>query len=210
MPISVVIVDDHLLFREGLKAMAAGIADISIIGEAGEGRKALHLVGQHRPDIVLLDITLEGTSGLDLAPRIREISPRTEVLILSMHNNQDYIYRAFKGGCRGYVLKSGTSDELEKAIRTVAKGKTYLCQKVVSNFIDHVVAKTDTSSENLLTKRESQIGDLLLHGRSTVQVAAALFISENTVRVHIAKIKKKLACASRTELFLKLQEMKQN
>ena len=127
-----------------------------------------------------------------------------------MHNNQDYIYRAFKGGCRGYALKSCSADELEKAIKTVAQGRTYLSPQVVSHFIDHVVAKTGVAAEGLLTRRERQIGNLLLLGQSSEQIAAELFISSNTVRVHIGKLKKKLACTSRTALILLLQETKFN
>lgn len=208
-PISIVIVDDHLLFRQSLTTMLANIPELEVIGATGDGRESLRLIDRLKPMVVILDISMPGLGGLDLAPRIREASPQTEVLMLSMHDNSNYVYRAFKAGCRGYVLKSDSADELHRAITVVARKETYLSPGIASEFIDHLLARAETgdSPASLLTPREQEICGLVAQGRTTDQLAADLCISPKTVRVHVANVMKKLSCQSRTELALRLQEM---
>lgn len=208
-PIAIVIVDDHLLFRQSLTTMLSNIKGFEVVGATGDGRESLRLIDRLRPTIIILDISMPGLGGLDLAPRIREVSPGTEILILSMHDNSNYVYRAFKAGCRGYVLKSDSAEELQRAIISVAGKETYLSPGIASDFIDHLLARAETgdSPASLLTPREQEICHLVAQGRTTDQLAADLCISPKTVRVHVANVMKKLSCQSRTELALRLQEM---
>ncbi|MDH4321207.1 MAG: response regulator transcription factor [Desulfobulbaceae bacterium] len=208
-PITIVIVDDHLLFRQSLSTMLANIPEFEVVGATGDGRESLRLIDRLKPTVVILDISMPGLGGLDLAPRIRETGLPTEILMLSMHDNSNYVYRAFKAGCRGYVLKSDSSEELQRAIIAVAKKETYLSPGIASDFIDHLLARAEMgdSPASLLTPREQEICRLVAQGRTTDQLAADLCISPKTVRVHVANVMKKLSCQSRTELALRLQEM---
>ena len=208
-PITIVIVDDHLLFRQSLTTMLANVGGLDVIGATGDGRESLRLIDRLQPKVAILDISMPGLGGLDLAPRIRESAPKTEILMLSMHDNSNYVYRAFKAGCRGYVLKSDSAEELQRAIMVVAQGETYLSPGIASEFIDHLLARAEMSDSpaSLLTPREQEICRLVAQGRTTEQLAADLCISPKTVRVHVANVMKKLSCQSRTELALRLQEM---
>ncbi|MDH4321206.1 MAG: response regulator transcription factor [Desulfobulbaceae bacterium] len=207
--ITTMLIDDHLLFRESLCSILATSPNIDIIGASGDGRESLRLIGRLQPRVVILDISMPGLGGLDLAPRIREISPKTEILMLSMHDNSNYVYRAFKAGCRGYALKSDSAESLHRAIAVVARGETYLSPGIASDFIDHLLnrAEMGDSPASLLTPREQEICHLVAQGRTTDQLAADLCISPKTVRVHVANVMKKFSCQSRIELALRLQQM---
>lgn len=207
--ISALLIDDHLLFRESLCSILSNADNIEIIAATGDGRESLRLVERHHPKVVILDISMPGLGGLDLAPRIREVSPQTEILILSMHDNSNYVYRAFKAGCRGYALKSDSAESLQQAIAVVARGETYLSLGIASEFIDHLLnrAEMGDSPASLLTPREQEICRLVAQGRTTDQLATDLCISPKTVRVHVANVMKKFSCQSRIELALRLQQM---
>ena len=207
-PLRLLLVDDHLLFRQSLSSMLASWPDVEIVSECGEGKECLQLVERLQPDVIVLDITLEGRSGLDLAPRIQELAPESKILILSMHHNVNFVYRAFKIGCKGYVLKSDSIDELKKGIKTVGLGKNYLSSGIASDFLDHIISQVEcnNNSLSLLTQREKEVCSLLVQGRSTDEMADDLCVSPKTIRVHVANLKKKLGCKSRTELILNLRE----
>lgn len=207
--ITTLLVDDHLLFRESLCAILATSPDIDIVGATGDGRESLRLIERHQPMVVILDISMPGLGGLEMAPRIREVSPKTEILMLSMHDNSNYVYRAFKAGCRGYALKSDSAASLQQAIAVVAQKETYLSPGIASEFIDHLLnrAEMGNSPASLLTPREQEICHLVAQGRTTDQLAADLCISPKTVRVHVANVMKKFSCQSRIELALRLQQM---
>lgn len=201
-------VDDHLLFRQSLISILSSWPEVEVVSECGDGKECLQLVEQFQPDIIILDITLEGLSGLDLAPRIQGLAPKAKIIILSMHNNVKYVYRALKIGCKGYVLKSDSIEELKKGIKTVGLGKSFLSSGISSDFLDHIISQVELKSNNLsfLTQREKEIGSLLVQGRTTEEVADDLCISPKTIRVHVANLKKKLGCKSRTDLILQLRE----
>ena len=207
---SVVLVDDHQLFRQSLKIMMSRWNNIEIVGETGDWQESLQIIEKRRPDVAILDISMPGLGGLELAPRIRKISPSTQIMILSMHGDSNHVYRAFRIGCRGFVLKSDSAEELELAIRTVARRKTFLSPSTSSIFINKLVAQADESSNSLfneLTQREQEIARQLLQIRSTGDIANDLHISPKTVRVHITNMMKKLSCNSRDELMYRLKEM---
>lgn len=207
-PLRILLVDDHLLFRQSLSSMLSSWPEVEVAGESGDGKECLQLVMQLQPDVIVLDITLEGLSGLELAPRIRDLAPESKIIILSMHHNVKFAYRAFAAGCKGYVLKSDSIEELKKGIQTVGMGKRFLSSGISSDFLDHMITQAefaDTGS-SLLTPREKEVCGLLVQGRTTAEMADDLCVSSKTIRVHIANLKKKLSCKSRTELILQLRE----
>lgn len=207
---SVVIVDDHQLFRQSLKIMMAKWSGIDIVGETGNWQESLQIIEMRRPNVAILDISMPGLGGLELAPRIRKISPDTQVMILSMHGDSNHVYRAFKVGCRGFVLKSDSAEELELAIRTVARRKTFLSPSTSSMFINKLITQVDEEEGSLfseLTQREQEISYQLFQHRATADIAQDLHISPKTVRVHITNMMKKLSCNSRNELVDRLKEM---
>ena len=207
-PLRLLLVDDHLLFRQSLSSMLSTWPEVEVVSESGDGKECLQLVERFQPDVIVLDITMEGRSGLDLAPRIQELAPESKIIILSMHNNVNYVYRALKIGCKGYVLKSDSIDELKKGIKTVGLGKTFLSSGIASDFLDHIINQVEckNNSLSLLTPREKEVCSLLVQGRTTEELADDLCVSPKTIRVHIANLKKKLCCKSRTELILQLRE----
>ena len=209
-PISIIIVDDHKLFRQSLKIMISRWPDIAIVGETGDWQESLRLIEKHHPAVVILDISMPGLGGLELAPRIRKICPACQILILSMHGDSNHVYRAFKTGCRGFVLKSDSAEELELAIRTVAQGKTFLTPSASSTIINRVLLTGGGQAPSIffeLTQREQEVARQLLQHRSTSEIANDLCISPKTVRVHLTNMMRKLGCASRDALVERLKEM---
>ena len=205
--ISVILVDDHHLFRESLKMMISEWSDIQIIGEAGDGKRCMELFTELDDiTVAILDITMQGPEGLILAEKIKKISPSTEILILTMHDDRDYIYQAFKNGSRGYILKSDSAVELQKAIRTVAGGKTYLSPDIATDFIDDLITRIDIKAKTFnLSSREQEVCGNLIQGDSTEKIAQQLQISPKTVRVHIANVMKKYHCKTRADLIVRLR-----
>ncbi len=208
--IRVVLVDDHLLFRQSLKVMLSALPGIEVVGETGNGRKSLQLIESLQPDVAIYDISMDGLGGLELAPMIPEISPTTEILILSMHSNSDYVRRAFQVKCRGYVLKADSVEELERAIRLTAQGQTYLSPAITTDFIDHLLAVegNKTSAGAVLTPREQTVASLVEQGKETIEIADELYISPKTVRVHVANIMKKFSCDNRADLLIYLKSLR--
>lgn len=207
-PIKTVLVDDHLLFRQSLKAMVSHWNGIEIIGECGEGKEALNLVQKLKPQVVVLDITMTGLSGLDLAPLFIERVPDTRIVILSMHDDADLVHKTLEIGCKGYVIKSDPAEELERAIENVYKGKTYLSPSIATEYLTTLSREPITPKTSLLTPREEMVKRLIAQGRSTEEIAEDLFISVSTVRVHIANVMKKYSCQSRQELIARLNTKK--
>jgi NarL family two-component system response regulator LiaR len=207
---SVIIVDDHQLFRQSLKIMMSNWHNIKIVGETGDWQEGLRIVEKCQPDVAILDISMPGLGGLELAPRIRKVSPTTQIMILSMHGDSNHVFRAFKVGCRGFVLKSDSAEELELAIRTVARRKTFLSPSTSTQFINKLIAKADLETGSLfteLTRREREIARQLLQLRSTREISSDLHISPKTVRVHVTNMMRKLSCNSRDELIHHLKEI---
>ena len=208
--ITVVLVDDHLLFRQSLMSLMQAWHGIEVVGESGDSKECIRLIGDLRPDVAVLDISMKGLGGIELTSRIREISPKTAVLILTMYESPDYVYRALKQGSRGYIVKADPAEQLETAIRAVARGEIYLSPRAATQFIDSMVlgkSEREDLARPFLTRREQEVCALLIQGRGTEQIAEDLFISPKTVRVHIANIMKKFSCANRTELVLKLSKI---
>lgn len=192
--IDVLIVDDHKMFREGLKAVLEPESGIRVVGEAENGARAVETCEQLSPDIVLMDVTMPEMNGLIACNLIKKRCPGTRVLMLSMHLKETYILEALKGGASGYVLKDDAADELVLAVCTVARGELYLSPRIVTLVVERLLSANPESNPlfGLLSDREQEILQHLCEGKSTKETAERLVISPRTVENHRARIMDKL------------------
>jgi DNA-binding NarL/FixJ family response regulator len=192
--ISVLLVDDHSLVRRGFRRMLEDEADIRVVGEAGDGAEAVRLVRSLKPQVVVMDCALPGTSGLEATRQILSFAPETRVLMLSMHTEDTWVRQALDAGARGYILKNAVDLELGSAIRRVAKGET-----VVDEQLRHEQTLKGERHSGL-TRRELEILQLICRGKSNKEIAAELDLSSNTVAVHRANIMDALGIHKTAEL----------
>ncbi|UCF66163.1 MAG: response regulator transcription factor [Acidobacteriota bacterium] len=190
----VLLADDHHLVRAGIRVLLEKIGSVQIVAEAGDGREALELIDRHRPDVALLDITMPGLNGLEVAARTAKTCEKTRIIILSMHADEGYVAQALRAGVAGYLLKDAVATELGLALTAVARGETYLSpaisSKVVEGFLRAGEEKADPLS--VLTARQREILQLIAEGRSTKQIAADLDVSVKTVETHRAQLMERL------------------
>lgn len=208
MQTSIIIVDDHPVISHGLQSVLSKQSNFLIRGVATKGDEALKLIDSSSPDIVILDITLQGIDGISLLPRAKEISPSSKFVMYTMHNTKDYIHRALKAGATGYVLKSDKMEEVIEAIEQVTKGKVYLSTGTPDSILADLLTGNDQSQDitEKLTPREYEIASLIAQGMTPDQIADTLFISPKTVRVHRTNIMHKFSCTQIHELLLQLRE----
>lgn len=203
---SIVIVDDHPLFREGLKSIIGRNTAYSVVGEAKTGRKGLQIAMKFKPDLVLIDISLPDKSGIQLTREIRNQLPETRVLIISMHSKIDYIAEAFQAGATGYVVKESASNGLLKGLETVIRGDYFLDSSLSHAVVESLLnlpikeARIRDDEYGSLTPREQEIMRLLAEGLSVKEIAAKLYISPKTVENHRSNIMNKLGLHSAIEL----------
>lgn len=203
---TVLIVDDHPLFREGLKTIIARDPKLEIVGEAGSGREAMRLAKERKPDLALLDIALPDKTGIELTDEIKRIAPETMIMIISMHSKVDYIVKAFQAGATGYVVKDSAAERLLQGIEAVLRGEYFLdssvSHKVVSKLMEfpREEAKITDMRYDALTSREQEVMVMLAEGFSAKEVAEKLFISPRTVENHRSSIMRKLDLHSNHEL----------
>jgi len=200
MPIRVMIVDDHNLVREGLKAVFEQGDEVEVIGEAGSGEEAVELASKLDPDVILMDINMPGMNGIQATRAIRDSNPDARVVILTMLDQEGYVYEAVKAGATGYMLKHTSSDELVNAIKTVNEGKALLHPDATAQLIKEFVNLADNKAREYgLSDREMEVLQLLSEGNTNKQIARSLWISEQTVKTHVAHIFDKLGTSDRTE-----------
>ena len=203
---TILIVDDHALFREGLRAIIERNPRYEVVGEAGNGREALRMAGKLKPDLALMDISLPDRSGLELISEIQKLSPKTRVMVVSMHSKIDYIVKAFQAGASGYVVKESASDKLQQGIASVLKGDyfmdTSVSQKVVKKLmgLQEKEMKITDAAYDTLTPREQEVMALMAEGFSTNEISEKLFISSKTVENHRSSIMRKLDLHSIIEI----------
>ena len=203
---NIVIVDDHPLFREGLKSIIGRNTAYSVVGEAKNGREGLRIALKLKPDLALIDISLPDKSGIQLTREIRDQLPETRVLIISMHSKIDYIAEAFQAGATGYVVKESASNGLLKALEAVIGGDYFLDSSLSHAVVESLLnipikeARIRDDEYGSLTPREQEIMRLLAEGLSAKEIAAKLFISPKTVENHRSNIMNKLGLHSAIEL----------
>lgn len=204
--------DDHTLVRKGVRQLLSLHEEFEVVGEAADGRETLKKLEAVKPDIVLMDLSMEGLGGLETTREIKRRYPRIKVIILTMHSNEEYIYQSFKAGANGYLLKDCSSHELTMAVKSVAIGSKFLSPSISHNIINRYLS---TSGKFLrqgplgsLSPREKEITRLISQGKNSGEIGQILCISPNTVRAHLANSLKKLNLRSRTDLLRYLYEAK--
>lgn len=199
-PIRVIIVDDHALVRAGFCSLLKNLTGIEVVGEASEGYEALRLIKEKKPDIVLLDISMPGINGLEVADRIRKEFPEVRVIILSMYLNEEYVLQAMRVGAAGYLMKDSKSEELELALKAVADGKKYLSSPVSKKVIEAYIKQplksgsiaNRTGVYQRLTPRQREVVQLITEGYTTKEIAKKLNVSIKTIDAHRTQIMERL------------------
>jgi len=203
--ITIVLVDDQAIVRAAFKSLLERVAHFRVVGDAGDARSAIEIVGELRPDLVLLDITMPGLSGIDAVAPIKRASPRSRVLMASQHEGQKFVRQALMAGADGYLSKDSEPEELALAIEAIHRGDSYLSPKVASSIMTHAVrgevAPLDEESAlSVLTPREREVFQLLALGKANKEVAAMLHLSLGTIKKHRENLQRKLDCHSAAEL----------
>ena len=189
--IRVILADDHTLVRAGIRALLEKLPGVVVVGEADDGREVLKLVKQHEPEVVLMDITMPGLNGLEAAARIAKDCPKIRVIILSMHENEEYYWRALKAGAAGYLLKNAATAELEPALQCVMRGEVYLSREISARLLKKIPLHgvTDRKSPlEQLSGRQREILQLIAEGQNTKGIAELLKVSPKTVEYHRGKL----------------------
>lgn len=218
-PARLVIVDDHDLVRAGLKAMLSTESGLEIVGEAADGRAGLELCRRLLPDLVLMDVRMPGMDGLAATREIKRQLPKISVLVLTVHENEEYMLEAIRAGASGYVLKDAPGQELATAIRKVLDGESSLSRNLATQLLKQLAnepreteqSAPDPEREKLaqsLTGREVEVLKLLGHGHTNRKIAEKLFISVGTVKNHVEHIFAKLEVSDRTQAVVKAFELK--
>ncbi len=194
------VVDDHAIMREGIRALLEVHDDMEIVGEASEGNEAIEKAKELAPDIIIMDIAMPGMDGLEATRRIKKINAKAKVLILTQYGNREFILSAIKAGVAGYVLKAELSSELVSAITAIYKGDSFLCPTATAALIDDYRQQSSIEPYDSLTNREREILKLIAEGHTSREIAGRLRISLKTVLGHRTKIMEKLDLHNRTEL----------
>jgi DNA-binding NarL/FixJ family response regulator len=186
----VLLADDHAVVRKGIHAVLTSLPGIEVVAETADGREALNLIEKLRPDLAVLDITMPGLNGLEVATRSGAASPRTKILILSMHAGEAYVAQALRAGVAGYLLKDAADDELPMAIKAISRGDVYLSPKISRQVVERYVASGSAQPDPLagLTTRQREILQLVAEGKSSKEIAALLDLSIKTVESHRSQI----------------------
>lgn len=203
--VKIVLIDDQAIVRAAFKALLNAVDRFEVIGDAGDARKGVELVGELKPDVVIMDITMVGLSGLDAVAPVKRASPRTRVLMASQHEGMKFVQQALQAGADGYLSKDSEPAELSLAIDSIVRGDSYLSPKVANGFMARAVrgdvsADDDASPLGVLTPREREVFQLLAIGKANKEVAAMLDLSLGTVKKHRENLQRKLDCHSSAEL----------
>jgi DNA-binding NarL/FixJ family response regulator len=204
-PIRVVVADDQALFRRGLTVVLSASEDIEVVGEASDGEEAVAKAQELTPDVVLMDVRMPRLSGIEAARHIRRILPATEILMLTVSDEEEDLYESVKAGANGYLLKEIAIEEIAETVRAIVQRQGVISPSMTSKLISEfrVLSRRAAEREELpppgLTDREMQVLRLMAHSKSNKDIAAALFISENTVKNHVRNILEKLHLHSRME-----------
>lgn len=203
MNVKILIADDHLILREGLKALIAKEPSMSVVAEAEDGISVLELALDTKPDVIIMDIAMPGLNGIEATRRINSELPNTKVIALSMHSDRRFVIEMLRAGAFGFVVKHAAFEELVNAIKTVLKGDTFLSSSIVDVVVKDYVNKlagTDSPAYSKLTDREREILQQLVEGKSTKEIAFSLTVSVKTIETHRLNIRDKLGISNLAEL----------
>jgi DNA-binding NarL/FixJ family response regulator len=196
MSIKVFIADDHAMMREGLRLIIEAERDISVIGEAADGRQAVRLIQRLAPDVVIMDIAMPILNGIEATEQILNSKTFTQIIILSMHASKEHIFRALEAGAKGYLLKESAGKEMVKAIRAVYAGNRFLSdrisQTVIEDYIHQRTADSEESPIKRLSPREREVLQLVVEGKTSAEIASDLFLSPKTVETYRSRLMHKL------------------
>lgn len=211
--IRILVVDDHALFREGLRALLAAFPDIDVVGEAANSEGAIAQVESLQPDVVLMDVAMPGIDGIEATRRILHLNPNLGIIIVTMVEDTDSVFAAMRAGARGYVLKGAHHDEMLRAIRAVAGGQAVFGSAIASrmmNYFQSLDASSSSAPPNLafpeLTHREREVLELIARGINNAEIAEQLSISLKTVSNHITSIFSKLQIADRAQAIIRARD----
>jgi two-component system response regulator NreC len=198
----IVVVDDHLMMRQGLCALLKSQPDFQVLGDAGDGEGALRLIERLHPDVIVLDLAMPGINGIEVTRWVTQNSPTCLIVILSMYAAEGYVREAIEAGAKAYVLKKDSAEELTNAIREVIAGRHYISPSLTKKAINSYVGMSSHQNElyGNLTTRERQVLQMVAAGSTSAQIAAKLFISHRTVEFHRANIMRKLGLHTQHEL----------
>ena len=203
-PITIVIVDDHTIVRQGLMKLLEEEKGMQVIGEGMDGREAVKTVQTLKPDIVIMDIAMPKLNGIEATRQIKQAGIETKIIILSMHDHSRYIRELLGLGVSGYLLKNAASKDIVKAITSAIKGETYLSPSISSRVIEDYVGMNKKSSEeelyNTLTNREREVFQMIVEGSSTKKIAETLYVSPSTIKSHRSNIMEKLKMDNLSQL----------
>ncbi len=201
-PTSILIVDDHEVVRKGIRAYLETLPEFSVVGEAASGEEAIAMVAEQVPDVVLMDLIMPGMDGVETTRRVKSISPRTQVVVLTSYHEDIHIFPALKAGAISYILKDMKMDKLVEALHRAVEGEVTLHPRVAARVLQNLRGEDGDSPQLFtdLTERELEVLKLIANGLSNNQIADTLVISENTVKGHVSNILSKLHLADRTKV----------
>lgn len=209
--IRILLVDDHRLVREGIKMILERENDIVVVGEAEDGRQAMARLREVTPDVILMDLSMPNLNGFEAIFQIRRKRPQAKILVLTVHTNEEYVYKSLKAGALGYLVKDSAASELVGAVRAVAGGRPYLSPAISKGVVDRITSPEDMLTEGSpyesLTPREREILQLIGEGKNYQEIADTLNVSYKTVENHRAHIVEKLGLRKRAQLVRYAMEM---
>ena len=200
-PITVLLVDDHALVRQGVRAFLETQNDIAVVAEAGSGEEAVRLATEHAPDVALVDLIMPGMDGVETTRRLTARSPRTNVVVLTSYHDDEHVFPAIRAGALSYILKEVGPDELADAVRKAAVGEAVLHPQVAARVVRelHGARRDEPNAFHDLSERELEVLKLIAEGLSNAEISNRLFISEKTTKSHVSNILSKLHLADRTQ-----------
>jgi DNA-binding NarL/FixJ family response regulator len=213
MTVNVLIADDHVFYREGVRAFLSNSTDINVVGEAGNGDEAIAMTAELKPDVILMDLKMPGTNGIESTRRIYESNSKSRVLVLTMFDDDDSVFAAMRAGARGYLLKDADKDEVVRAIVAVDRGEAIFSPAIAQRMIQYFSAAPSKTSQTTqseefaeLTERELEILDLIAQGHNNLVIANKLSLSIKTVQNYVSSILTKLQVADRAQAIVRARE----
>ena len=212
MSIRVLIADDHVFYREGVRALLGTVKEVAVVGEANNGEEAIARAKELQPDVILMDLKMPGMNGIDATRRIRELYPKIGVLVITMFDDDDSVFAAMRAGARGYLLKDADKDEVVRGIVAVERGEAIFSPAIAQRMMQYFSASSSPSKKNQpdefagLTERELEILDLIAQGHNNTVIANKLSLSIKTVQNYVSSILTKLQVADRSQAIVRARE----